>query len=130
MLGPGTVGVEQVFLERAAAAHTRAWAVRLESNPTPVDEALTVRYAVLDTPTAPGGSTVIDVRGIHARYPALSVAAPAYQAANVATAVAVAEAALGRALDAERRPATHVPGRFELCARPRVVDARTTPAPL
>lgn len=125
VLGPGTAGVERVFLERADAVGTPARAVRAESEPTPVAEALTVRYAVRQRPSAPDGTTVADVRGMHAAYGALALRAPGYQAANVATAVAIAEAALGRALDAaaarEALSALTFPGRFELVRTDPVV---------
>lgn len=118
VLGPGTEGLDAIFTAQAEASHTHARAVRETAAPTPVDEALTVRFGVTSRPSAPGGSTVVDVRGVHAEYPALSFAGPGYQAANIATAVAAAEAALGRALeaDAARRAlaALAIPGRFEL----------------
>ena len=118
VLGPGTVGLEAIFLARSQAAGTHARAVREEGAPTPVAEALTVRYRLVARPTAPGGVTVVDVRGVHAKYSGLSLRGPAYQVANVATAVAAAEAAIGRALDPARAvralAAVAIPGRFEL----------------
>ena len=133
VLGPGTVGVEQVFLERTAALGIPARAVRAEGEPAPVAEALTVRHTLTARPSSPGGTTVVDVRGIHAAYCALAVAAPSYQSANVATAVAIAEAALGHALDAaaarEALSALTFPGRFELvrAAPPVIVDGSHNP---
>jgi len=133
VLGPGTVGVEQVFLARAEAVGAHARAVRPESDPSPVAEDLTVRYTLAERPSAPGGQTVVDVRGIHARYPALAVSAPSYQAANIATAVVIAEAALGRPLDAgAARSALSTltfPGRFELVRTepPVIVDGSHNP---
>ncbi len=126
VLGPGTAGVEQVFLTRAEAVGVQARAVRAEGEPTPVAEALTVRYSLTERPTAPTGATVVDVRGIYASYPSLTVSAPAYQAANIATAVAIAEAALGRALDVDAArtalAALTFPGRFEVVrAEPLVI---------
>ena len=133
ILGPGTVGVESVFIARAEALSTHARAVRLHGAPTPVAEALTVRFVMTARPTAPGGATVVDVRGIHGEYPRLSMTGPAYQAANIATAVATAEAALGRVLDAARirraLAGITMPGRFELIgtAPPLLIDASHNP---
>ncbi len=121
VMGPGTTGVEEILLARAEAVHTHARAVRADGEPTPVADELTVRYRVLARPASPDGVTALDVHGVHAAYPQLEVAAPAYQAANVATAVAAAEALLGRALDPaivrEAVAATRFPGRFEVVAR-------------
>ncbi len=119
VLGPGTAGCGgHVFLERAEEVGAHARAVRQDGERSPVDEALTVRYSLVARPDRPGGTTVVDVRGVHADYPGLAVAAPSYQAGNVATAVAIAEAALGRALDADAArgalSALTFPGRFEL----------------
>ena len=133
VLGPGTVGIEHVFLARAESLGTHARAVREEGAPTPVDEALTVRYSVSARPTHPGGTTVVAVRGIHGVYAGLALVGPAYQAVNIATAVATAEAALGRALDpAGARAALAalaIPGRFELMRDepPLVIDASHNP---
>jgi len=121
VLGPGTIGVESVFLARAEAQGTHARVVREFGQPTPVAEELTVRYRVLLHPTTPDGHTRLVVKGTHAEYGVLDVVAPAYQAPNVATAIAAAEAALGRALDpglvARVLANLAIPGRFEVLAR-------------
>jgi len=133
VLGPGTARLEHVFLTRAEALGTHARAVREVGVPTPVAETLTVRYSVTARPAHPGDTTVVDVRGIHGTYPGLALVGPAYQAANIATAVAAAEAALGRALDPDRvraaLAALTIPGRFELMRRepPVVIDASHNP---
>jgi dihydrofolate synthase/folylpolyglutamate synthase len=133
VLGPGTVGVETVFVARAEAAGTHARAVRPEGAPSPVAEALTIRYALTARPSTPDGTTVVDVRGIHALYSGLAVRAPSYQAANIATAIAVTEGALGRSLDAgAMRSALSgitFPGRFELVRGepPVIVDGSHNP---
>jgi len=133
ILGPGTVGVEAVFLERAESLGTHARAVREFGAPSPVEEALTVRYRLVSRPDSPGGVTTVDVHGIHSEYPSLALTGPAYQAANIATAVAAAEAALGRALDPDRArtalAALRIPGRFELMRREPdvVIDASHNP---
>jgi len=118
VLGPGTDGLDSVFLRRAAEVGTHARAVREGIGFSPVSEDLTVRYRVLQRPDAPGGTTVLDVDGVHARYEGLALVVPSYQAANVATAVAAAEAAIGRALDTTRArealATVKLPGRFEL----------------
>ncbi|MFA5843276.1 MAG: Mur ligase family protein [Coriobacteriia bacterium] len=76
--------------------------------------------AVTTSPDRPGGETTLDVAGARGTYAGLAVRAPAYQARNVAVAVAAAEAALGRALDATAvrgaLAAATFPGRFELAA--------------
>ncbi|HSK48113.1 MAG TPA: cyanophycin synthetase, partial [Coriobacteriia bacterium] len=131
--GPGTAGVEQIFLERAKLSHTHPRAVRPEGALSPVDEQLTVRFLVTGRPHAPGGLTTVSVRGVHGSYPSLSLSAPSYQATNVATAIAAAEAALGRGLDAERARRSlidaRLPGRFELMLDepPVVVDGSHNP---
>jgi len=133
VLGPGTAGVEQVFLERAESQGTHARVVREFGQPTPIAEELTVRYRVLQHPMSPDGHTRIAVRGAHAEYGVVDVAAPAYQAPNVATAIAAAEAALGRALDpalvAQALAAVALPGRFEVLSREPwvVVDGAHNP---
>lgn len=126
VLGPGTAGLDAVFIERSREVGTHARAVREGSDPSPAEEALTVRYEVTGRPDSPGGLTTFDVRGIHDDYRGLSVAAPAYQAGNVATAIAATEAALGRGLHAgnvqRALDGLTVPGRFELvCERPPVI---------
>jgi dihydrofolate synthase/folylpolyglutamate synthase len=104
-----------------------------EADASPVDEALTVRYAVAARPDRPGGGLELVVRGIHAEYAGLELTAPAYQAPNVATAIAAAECALGRALDvaAARRALAVIafPGRFELLATdpPLIIDGAHNP---
>ncbi|HET6351588.1 MAG TPA: Mur ligase family protein [Coriobacteriia bacterium] len=121
VLGPGTRGRDAVFLARAGVMGTQARAVREITTETPVAEALTVRYELLAHPAAPEGSSIVTVRGVEAGYGSLAVNAPSYQAANVATAIAAAEAAIGRALDAtaarQTLRALALPGRFEIVAR-------------
>ncbi len=133
VLGPGTEGLEHILLGRAECCDTHARAVRAVDAPTPVAEELTVRYRLRARPGSLAGATLVDVRGIHGDYPALAIGAPAYQAENVATAIAAAEAALGRELDltAARRALADVrlPGRFELVGAnpPLVVDGSHNP---
>lgn len=99
VLGPGTVGVERVFLERVEAVGGHARAVRATGEPSPVAEELTVRFGPAAAIQSASSGIAFDVEGVHGRYPGLVLDAPAYQAANAATAIAAAEAALGRALD-------------------------------
>lgn len=133
VLGPGTDGLDSLFLRAADAAGTHARAVREDLDFSPVTEALTVRYRVLERPSSPDGFTLVSVDGVHAHYPSLALSGPAYQAANIATAVAAAEAALGRELDVERMRASlrelALPGRFELVSAtpPVVVDGSHNP---
>lgn len=133
VLGPGTAEVGAVFLEQARRYGARARAVREAGVASPVPEDLTVRYAVRERPGSPGGRTVLDVAGVNGSYPALAVSAPAYQAGNVATALAASEAALRCALDIEAVGAAllgvRLPGRFELVRDepPVVVDGAHNP---
>lgn len=117
VLGPGTAGVEEPFLEAAERAGTHARAVRAEGQASPVAEELTVRYSLRAHPGSPMGSMLADVEGVHGDYRGLALSAPSYQAANLATGVCAAEAALGRALDAGRMRRAladlRFPGRFE-----------------
>jgi len=118
VLGPGTRGLEAIFLARAEGAHTHARAVRADGEPSPVGESLTVRFHLTDRMHGPGGFTVANVRGIHADYSELALAAPSYQVENLASSVAAAEAALGRALAVDPLRAAlrcvSLPGRFEI----------------
>jgi dihydrofolate synthase/folylpolyglutamate synthase len=133
VLGPGTIGVVGIFLERAAGLGLHPRFVAEDVTASPVEESLTVRYAVSGHPDRPGGTLALDVRGIHAEYAGLKLTAPAYQAPNVATAIAAAECALGRALDAGavRRSLAGMtfPGRFELLSAdpPLVIDGAHNP---
>lgn len=121
IIGPGTVGVEDVFAARARATGCPLWAVRADADPSPCSETRTVRVSVASAAAAPGGVSRFAVRGMHAAYDDLEVCAPAYQAANVATAIAAAEAALGQALrpDQLRTAVAGIgfPGRFEILSR-------------
>ncbi len=133
VLGPGTADVAEIFLGRARSLSTQPRFVAEASEPSPVAEDLTVRFAVTGRPGEPGGSLALDVHGIHDDYPALRLRAPSYQAPNVAVALAAAEAALGRALDLEALRASLLavafPGRFEVVRRepPLVLDGAHNP---
>lgn len=135
VLGPGTIGVEMVFRThlRAIGATAPMRAVRSGSMASPVAEPETVRYVATSMPTAPDGMTRVDIAGTKSTYTGLEVHAPAYQAANVATAVAAAEAFLGRGLDVETLraavAATTFPRRFQVLRRDPwlVADAAHNP---
>ncbi len=133
VLGPGTAGLEHVFLEQARKCATHARVVREDTDPSPVDESLTVRFSVTQRPRGVHGITGVDVAGVHGTYRGLELTAPLIQAANVATALAATEAALGRALDVGSARAvlahTALPGRFELVGQepPVVVDGSHNP---
>ena len=126
VLGPGTWPVVDVFLGRCARLGLHPRFVAEVGHDSAVPEAATVRYSVRQHPDRPGGALVVDVRGIHEDYRGLELAAPSYQAPNVAVAVAAAECVLGRALTLENVRSALAgmgfPGRFELmCAEPPVV---------
>lgn len=120
ILGPGTAGLDEIFLLRCALRDVHPRAVRTVSDPTPAEEALTTRFRVLARPHSPDGVTCVSVRAAHATYDHIELTAPVYQAQNVATAIAAAEAALGRALDADAVASAfgrlRIPGRFEILA--------------
>jgi len=133
VLGPGTDGLDSIFLRRADELGTHARAVREGLDFSPVPEELTARFRIVERPSTPAGHVVVEVDGVHGRYDALRLRGPGYQAANVATAVTAAEAALGRALDAARArdalAALAIPGRFELLRAnpPAIVDGSHNP---
>lgn len=133
VLGPGTADVAHIFLDRAAGFGLHPRYVAAMGEPSPVVEELTVRYEVRERPSRPGGALHLDVHGIHAAYDRLVLTAPSYQAPNVATAVAAAECAFGRALHpAAVRAALagmRFPGRFELVSAhpPIVLDGAHNP---
>jgi len=110
VLGPGCAGVEDIFLQRSLAVGAPTLHVGQAEDD--------VAWCVTGPPACPGGILRLDVDGAFARYPDLALRAPSYQAPNVATAVAAAEAALGRALDSAALQAALAglafPGRFEL----------------
>lgn len=118
VLGPGTRETEAVFLGAARSAGAPVRRVGEGLSAGEGSEAVDVGYELVSTPQEPRGTAVLDVRGAEGFYPALALHAPAYQAANVATAVAAVEAALGRTLDvAATRDAllqATLPGRFEV----------------
>jgi dihydrofolate synthase/folylpolyglutamate synthase len=133
VLGPGTWPVVDVFLERCAQFGLRPRFVAEVGHDSPVAEPSTVRYSVRQAPNRPGGALVVDMRGMYAEYRGLEVVAPAYQAPNIAVAVAAAECVLGRALGLDRLrgalAAMRFPGRFEVMADdpPIVIDGAHNP---
>ena len=125
VLGPGVAGIEDVIRERAAAVGAPVVNVGGAVGD--------VTWTITRAPVRPAGSLVLEVRTPHATYGGLSLVAPAYQAPNVAVAIAACEVALGgpldpRALGAALARATF-PGRFELVreAPPLVIDAAHNP---
>lgn len=125
VLGPGVEGVDDVIAARAAAVGAQV--VRVGGS------APDVTWTISDTPMRPGGSLVLEVRTPRAAYRGLALVAPAYQAPNVAVAVAACEAALGGPLDPHALAAALAratfPGRFELVreAPPLVIDGAHNP---
>lgn len=133
VLGPGTAVVEQVLLDRVAEVGGHARAVREFGEPSPVVPELTACFRVTRRPLSPLDTTAFAVHGVHADYDGLEIHGPAYQAGNAATALAAAEAALGRALRVDTVRAalaeTRIPGRFEVVGRDplAVVDGSHNP---
>lgn len=76
------------------------------------------RYKITRRPERIGGTLMLDVTTPRATYEGLSALKPAYQAANIACAVAFAEEFLGRSLDADVLYDSVVscptPGRFDV----------------
>jgi dihydrofolate synthase/folylpolyglutamate synthase len=128
VLGPGTEAVRHVFLERALGVGATVVEVRW---PGAVAPAWT--FGIDEVPSAPGGRTRLTVHGRPGSFGCLEVRAPSYQAPNVATALAGAVAALGRALDPRTARAALAdlafPGRFELVQEdpPAVLDGAHNP---
>ncbi len=91
------------------------------------------QYRVEARPSSPGGRTTFDVRTSIGVYRGLEIAAPEYQAANAATALAAAEffvgGALGRASVSTALSEVRLPGRFELVSEtpPVIVDGAHNP---
>lgn len=131
VLGSGTPAVQAILRARSAAEG--AATVRVREADAPDVVASDVRFHVTARPDHPGGSLTLDVDGAFARYEHLVLEAPSYQAPNTATAVAAAEAALGRALDEEvtraALAAMRFAGRFELVREdpPVVLDGAHNP---
>lgn len=133
VLGPGTAETTPVFMEQARTTGAQPIAVRegfgSKATASPVDESHTVRYAG----RMRSGVVTDDIQGIYAKYMSVGMHAPSYQKANIATAVAICEQALGHALDlAALRKAVgelQVPGRFETLSRnPQlIIDAAHNP---
>lgn len=125
VLGPGCAGVEDIFFQRALAAGVATLHVGQAEDD--------ITWRVTARPSRPGGILRLDVDGALGRYPDLALRAPSYQAPNVATAVATAEAALGRALAPaalqSALSALTFPGRFELLSEdpPLVIDGAHNP---
>lgn len=125
VLGPGTAETREVLLARAAESGAPVVTVGARK---PAD----VRFTVDREPDSVTGRTEFSVEGL-VSHAALAIAAPAYQAANAATALAAAEALLGAAVDTDTvRTALggiRFPGRFEVlrATPPLVVDGSHNP---
>ncbi|MCL4079262.1 Mur ligase family protein [Coriobacteriia bacterium Es71-Z0120] len=124
VLGPGCAGVEHVLFERALSCG--APTVRVGQGEDDV------AWSVRSRPRALGEPLVLDVFGAEGTYRAIELVAPTYQAPNVATAVAAAEAALGPLDERAVRAAfagLRLPGRFQVLdpSVPLVVDGAHNP---
>ena len=158
VLGAGTAeptSVEQVFLDQARAAGVRPVLVRPAEDPALASgSALASLARCAKSPETSAGSTAglpvarfrvtrqphrigapleLDVVTPRATYAELAALKPAYQAQNIACAVALCEEYLGRALNADALFTSVVqcptPGRFQLlCPEPPVlIDACHNP---
>lgn len=147
VLGVGTAtpdSVEDVFLAQARAAGVTPVLLRPErledaagemhpGVPRRRDDLPRASYRIVRRPARIGGPLELTVATPRATYEELACLKPAYQAANVACAVALAEGYLGRALDAEALFTSVVqcptPGRFQLLRPepPVLIDACHNP---
>ena len=147
VLGAGTAtppSVEDVLLGRCIEAGVEPTLVRprlasdapgelergeMRSHP----ELAQATYHVTRHPERIGGGLALDVTTPRATYEGLCAARPAYQAANIACAVALAEAFLGRLLDqyrlSDRVGECPTPGRFNVVSGSplHLVDAAHNP---
>lgn len=117
VLGPGCAGVEDIFLERAAAVG--AIPIRVG------EQDAEVTYRVVHRPSAPGDVLTLRLEAMRPMG-ALTLQAPAYQAPNIACGIAAIGAATWAVCDIpalkERLRALRFPGRFELLrARPALI---------
>ncbi|MBN2247614.1 MAG: dihydrofolate synthase [Coriobacteriia bacterium] len=125
ILGPGCEGVEHIFEERVRSLGLSVIArVGLR-------ECDDITWRIVRCPRTPGGTLTVDIAGM--RDYRVTIHAPAYQAANVALAMAAAGAAIFNvldpaAVDTALRTMTF-PGRFELLRRepPLVLDGAHNP---
>ena len=158
VLGAGTASpksVEDVFLAQARAAGVTPVLVRPatggepasgdfaqraseasaepETSASPVAGLPRAGFCVTKHPHRLGAPLELDVVTPRASYPELAALKPAYQAQNIACAVALAESYLGRALDADALFTSVVqcptPGRFQLLRPepPVLIDACHNP---
>ena len=147
VLGAGTAtpdSVEDVLLAQARAAGVTPVLLRPErledaagemhpGVPRRHEDLPRASYRIVRRPARIGGPLELTVATPRATYEELACLKPAYQAANVACAVALAEGYLGRALDAEALFASVVrcptPGRFQLLRPepPVLIDACHNP---
>ena len=142
VLGAGTAepkSVEDVFLSRAREAGVAPVLVRPEGVEVNACEGISdTSFRVIRRQHRLGAPLELDVRTPRATYSELAALKPAYQAQNIACAVALCEEFLGRALDADALFTSVVqcptPGRFQLlrpdppvlidaCHNPQSVDA-------
>lgn len=123
VLGPGTAAVRGILEQRAQEMGARVVTVG-EGD---------VHFSVLWFAQRPGGDTTVRVIARGTDFGEVRVTAPGYQAPNVATSVAAAQAALGEAIDPETTRAALArmtfPGRFEVALRepPVVLDGAHNP---
>lgn len=121
VLGPGTAGLEPIFMRQADEVGADVSVVREAGE----SAGAAVSFSVTVAPLSPLDCTEFEVVSRGRRYECLSVHAPAYQVGNVATAIAAVETLLDRELGVEqmRRSLLGVslPGRFEIVSHDPVV---------
>lgn len=125
------VGVEPTLVRPRLASDAPGELERGEMRSHP--ELAQATYHVTRHPERIGGGLALDVTTPRATYEGLCAARPAYQAANIACAVALAEAFLGRPLDqyrlSDRVGECPTPGRFNVVSGSplHLVDAAHNP---
>ena len=137
VLGAGTAepkSVEDVFLSRAREAGVSPVLVRTEGTKGDAGEGLAhAEFHVIRRQHRLGAPLELDVRTPRSTYSELAALKPAYQAQNIACAVALCEDFLGRPLDADALFTSVVqcptPGRFQLLRPdpPVLIDACHNP---
>lgn len=147
ILGVGTASptsVERVFLDRAADVDVTPILLRpAQSSDAPEmledvqwtlhPELPGASYSIVRRPKRLGDTLILDVVTSRSVYRGVAALKPAYQAANIACAIALAEQFLDRVLDADRLETSitccPTPGRFDLIRPqpPALIDACHNP---
>ncbi len=135
ILGPGVYETVPVFLAQAdkCSVYPRLVQICNGAASEPIEKARTLDTCYYSEPSNDPAIIQLTVQGAHGTYEHLRMQAPDYQCANIATAIAATEGALGHALSADliqrALVALVVPGRFEILRTEPllVIDAAHNP---